>query len=324
MLCLSGANALSTFRQEQLLKQLRSVDTLFQAVEARYVYFVQLDSADGQSVEADPAVLQRLCRLLQADEQYHEPESGWQVSVVPRLGTRSAWSSKATDIVRRCGMTEVVRVERGIQYLFSDLGSQELGETSRAQAQALLHDRMTESVIDLSEQLDSLFAIASPAPLVTIPVLEEGRIALEEHNRQMGLALSSDELDYLEQSFARLKRDPSDAELMMFAQANSEHCRHKIFNASWSLDGEAQSESLFGMIRYTHKTSPEGVLSAYHDNAAVIAGSTAQRWLAGPDGHYQATEEPVHIQIKVETHNHPTAISPFPGAATGSGGEIRD
>lgn len=324
MLCLSGANALSSFRQEQLLKQLRSVDTLFQAVEARYVYFVQLDSADGQSVEADPTVLQRLCRLLQADEQYHEPESGWQVSVVPRLGTRSAWSSKATDIVRRCGMTEVVRVERGIQYLFSELGSQEPGEVSRAQAQALLHDRMTESVIDLSQQLDSLFAIASPAPLVTIPVLEEGRVALEEHNRQMGLALSSDELDYLEQSFARLKRDPSDAELMMFAQANSEHCRHKIFNASWSLDGEAQSESLFGMIRHTHKTSPEGVLSAYHDNAAVIEGSTAQRWLAGPDGHYQATEEPVHIQIKVETHNHPTAISPFPGAATGSGGEIRD
>ncbi|MGQ7844863.1 phosphoribosylformylglycinamidine synthase [Granulosicoccus sp. 3-233] len=324
MLCLSGANALSTFRQEQLLKQLRSVDTHFQAIEARYVYFVQLDSADDPSVEADPAVLQRLCRLLQADEQYHEPDSGWQVSVVPRLGTRSAWSSKATDIARRCGMTEVVRIERGIQYLFGEPGSQGLADASKRQAEALLHDRMTESVIDLSSDLHRLFAIAEPAPLVTIPVLEEGRLALEEHNRQMGLALSSDELDYLEQSFARLKRDPSDAELMMFAQANSEHCRHKIFNASWSLDGEAQTQSLFGMIRNTHKLSPEGVLSAYHDNAAVIEGSTAQRWLAGPDGHYQATEEAVHIQIKVETHNHPTAISPFPGAATGSGGEIRD
>ncbi|ASJ74897.1 phosphoribosylformylglycinamidine synthase [Granulosicoccus antarcticus] len=324
MLCLSGANALSSFRQEQLLKQLRSVDALFQAVSARYVYFVQLDVANGVPIELDPVHRQRLSTLLLADDHYQAVGAGWQVNAVPRLGTRSAWSSKASDIVGRCGMSAVKRVERGVQYHFEGLDPSSLSAASIHQARQLLHDRMTESLIELPEQQHLLFEIAPPAPLITVPVLEGGKAALEAHNQQMGLALSSDELDYLEANFSRLQRDPSDAELMMFAQANSEHCRHKIFNANWTLDGKVQEQSLFDMIRHTYKSSPDGVLSAYHDNAAVIEGHTAHRWLAGADGAYQSYEEPVHIQIKVETHNHPTAISPFPGAATGSGGEIRD
>ncbi|NND91539.1 MAG: phosphoribosylformylglycinamidine synthase, partial [Granulosicoccus sp.] len=324
MLCLSGANALSSFRRERLLAQLHSVDDLFQGLTARYIYFVQLDP-EMNSRQVFPAEqLSRLAGLLHSDERCQDLGVGWLISVVPRLGTRSAWSSKASDIVRRCGMSAVKRVERGVQYHFAGLESNALSEQGRREVTRLLHDRMTESVIDLPEQQELLFATSSPAPLVSIPVLEQGRAALEVHNAKQGLALSPDELDYLEASFSRLQRNPSDAELMMFAQANSEHCRHKIFNASWTLDGQPQSQSLFGMIRNTYRASPDGVLSAYHDNAAVIQGSTAHRWMAGPEGVYEASEEPVHIQIKVETHNHPTAISPFPGAATGSGGEIRD
>ena len=305
MLCLSGANALSTFRQEQLLKQLRSVDTLFQAVEARYVYFVQLDSTDGQSAEADPDVLQRLCRLLQADEQYHAPDSGWQVSVVPRLGTRSAWSSKATDIVRRCGMNEVLRVERGIQYLFSDLDSSQPDESARRQAEALLHDRMTEAVVGPGA-LELPFETGEPAPLTRVPVARDGRAALQVADAELGLALSAGEIDYLVEAFATMGRDPSDAELMMFAQANSEHCRHKIFNAEWRVDGQRSADSLFGMIRQSHAASPDGVLSAYHDNAAVIEGepsvessiSSEARWVS-----------PVLVTVKHQVTGSPSLTS---------------
>ena len=246
------------------------------------------------------------------------------INVVPRLGTRSAWSSKATDIAQRCGMHNIERVERGIRYQLKGVDSGTVPHDVKDKIARVLHDRMTETIIDLPQQLDMLFATAQPAPLVTVRVLEEGIDALTTHNQSMGLALSPDELDYLDQNFSLLQRNPSDAELMMFAQANSEHCRHKIFNADWSVDGQSQEHSLFGMIRHTHQCSPDGVLSAYHDNAAVIAGSEAHRWLIAADGHYTSFQEPVHIQIKVETHNHPTAISPFPGAATGSGGEIRD
>lgn len=323
MLCLSGANALSIFRQDQLLNQLRPLHNAISTVSARYVYFVELVK-NGDSDLSEPAQRQRLTTLLSSDNDYQSQPDGLVISIVPRLGTRSAWSSKATDIIHRCGMGAVARVERGIQYHFPDLDPAKLDHESRNSIASMLHDRMTEAVIEVPEQMDRLFVTANPAPLVRVNVLEQGVAALQVHNEQMGLALSPDELDYLDASFATLQRNPSDAELMMFAQANSEHCRHKIFNASWTLDGQPQDYSLFGMIRHTHKTSPDGVLSAYHDNAAVIEGSTAGRWLAGADGIYGATQESVHIQIKVETHNHPTAISPFPGAATGSGGEIRD
>ncbi len=335
MLCLSGANALSAFRQDQLLKQLRAIDNDFPPVAARYVYFVKTATRDETDLQASTTpvhlsladvrgVPDYLVKLLGAEDHYHPLDHGWLITVVPRLGTRSAWSSKATDIIQRCGLSTVERVERGIQFHFAGLDPMSLPASTQVAAKALLHDRMTESIIDLPQQLPHLFAVSEPAPLVTINVLEQGQDALRRHNAEMGLALSPDELEYLETSFSTLQRNPSDAELMMFAQANSEHCRHKIFNADWTLDGESQAHSLFGMIRHTHKTSPDGVLSAYHDNAAVIAGHVARRWLPNENGQYRATEEPVHIQIKVETHNHPTAISPFPGAATGSGGEIRD
>ena len=344
MFCLSGAPALSAFRQAQLLAQLCSINGVFTSVNARYVYLI--DTVDRQNTAAqhagaisvttgaavlnqpntplDSDTLQRLSNLLNAETQLTTLAEGWTVSVVPRLGTRSAWSSKASDIISRCGMSAITRVERGVQYHFPGLEATSLNDANKQAALALLHDRMTETCVQLPEQQALLFAATEPAPLISVNVLEQGRLALEKHNDQWGLALSADELEYLEHSFSTLQRNPTDAELMMFAQANSEHCRHKIFNASWTLDGEPQPLSLFDMIRNTFKQSPEGVLSAYHDNAAVIEGSTAHRWLAAPDGTYQATEEPVHIQIKVETHNHPTAISPFPGAATGSGGEIRD
>ncbi|MFK7996144.1 MAG: phosphoribosylformylglycinamidine synthase [Granulosicoccus sp.] len=315
MICLTGAQALSDFRLERLLREINDIEPVVRSIRATYLYFVQQD---------DEFATPRLLSLLEATGPFEPANSGFSINVVPRLGTRSAWSSKATDIARRCGMDTIERIERGICFQLDPATSAPVTADTRQQIAAVLHDRMTETTIDLPDQLNMLFAKAEPAPLVSIKLLEEGVDALQTHNQAMGLALSADELEYLEQSFSRLQRDPSDAELMMFAQANSEHCRHKIFNASWTLDGTEQQHSLFGMIRNTHACSPDGVLSAYHDNAAVIEGSEAHRWMIGPDGHYVSEHEPTHIQIKVETHNHPTAISPFPGAATGSGGEIRD
>ena len=241
--------------------------------------------------------------------------------VLPRFGTISPWSSKATDIAGICGLDDVLRVERGIEY---QLDTPPLSAAERAKLATLLHDRMTETVVDEMADAAGLFASHPPAPLATVPLLAEGRGALERANGALGLALSGDEIDYLLASFTELGRDPTDAELMMFAQANSEHCRHKIFNADWTLDGQPQDHSLFDMIRSTHAANPDGVLSAYKDNAAVIEGGPGQRLVAGALGEYRLHDDDVHTLMKVETHNHPTAISPFPGAATGSGGEIRD
>ncbi|MFK7861003.1 MAG: phosphoribosylformylglycinamidine synthase [Granulosicoccus sp.] len=315
MICLTGSQALSDFRLKRLLHEINGIERIANAINATWLYFVQQD--------ADVAT-PRLLSLLDATRPFEPKVNCLSINVVPRLGTRSAWSSKATDIARRCDMDTVERIERGICFQIDLVEPDVLTESKRRQIAAILHDRMTETTIELPEQLNLLFTKAEPAPLVTVNLLDDGIEALQAHNLSMGLALSADELEYLEESFSRLQRDPSDAELMMFAQANSEHCRHKIFNASWTLDGTQQEHSLFGMIRNTHQCSPDGVLSAYHDNAAVIEGSEAHRWMIGPDGHYVSEHEPTHIQIKVETHNHPTAISPFPGAATGSGGEIRD
>ncbi|MDR2000735.1 MAG: phosphoribosylformylglycinamidine synthase, partial [Zoogloeaceae bacterium] len=236
--------------------------------------------------------------------------------VTPRLGTISPWSSKATDIARNCGFGNIKRIERGIAYYI------EGGEKSTVIAR--LHDRMTESALDAFDAADELFHHYAPQPLMTVDILAGGRAALAIANGELGLALSEDEIDYLVENFGKLGRNPTDVELMMFAQANSEHCRHKIFNASWTVDGLAQPMSLFGMIRATHKAHPAGTVVAYSDNASVIEGARIKRFMPDAGGKYAYVEDSTHILAKVETHNHPTAISPFAGAATGSGGEIRD
>jgi len=246
--------------------------------------------------------------------------------VVPRPGTISPWSSKATDIAQHCGLDAVRRLERGTTYRLQPMSAEGLDATALATAAALLHDRMTEVVLRDPAEAERLFMQAEPRALTRVALLADGRAALEQANIELGLALSADEIEYLAERFTALGRDPTDVELMMFAQANSEHCRHKIFNADWVIDGEPQPQSLFAMIRNTTACSPAGVLSAYKDNAAVIAGWPGRRFAASGegDGRYRRSDEPLHILFKVETHNHPTAIAPDPGAATGSGGEIRD
>jgi len=251
------------------------------------------------------------------------PVTETQIIVVPRIGTISPWSSKATEIAHRCNLTNVQRIERGVVFNLESAHSLE-ATRSEQRVISLLHDRMTESILWDHQQVAELFNRDAPVPFAEIELSVDAHDRLQRANEVLGLALSPDEIDYLLDAYRRLQRNPTDAELMMFAQANSEHCRHKIFNASFTLDGVAQADSLFAMIRHTHTLSPAGVLSAYHDNSAVIEGGPAARWMIQADGHYAAVVEPVHIQIKVETHNHPTAISPFAGAATGAGGEIRD
>ena len=272
--------------------------------------------------EARQDILARL--LAYGPPVSSRPPQGRLVLVVPRFGTISPWSSKATDIAHRCGLQDVLRIERGTAYYLQRRGGP-LDDAALGAAAALLHDRMTESVCYALSEAEGLFLHAEPRPLATVDLLAGGRDALVRADRELGLALSDDEIDYLLESFTALGRNPSDVELMMFAQANSEHCRHKIFNADWVIDGRPQPHSLFAMIRHTYEAAPEGVLSAYRDNAAVLEGAECLRFFPDPaSGAYREWREAAHINIKVETHNHPTAIAPFPGAATGAGGEIRD
>src|SRR5579871_808912 len=322
MLTLPGSRALSDFRLVRLLERLRALSPTVRSVQAGFLYF--LDCA----VPLDAAASQRLLALLDDGGERSPPPSGdatgcaLSLWVVPRPGTISPWSSKATDILQVCGLSAVRRVERGIGYRL-ELGDAAALEHWR-ELGAALHDRMTESVLRDPQQAALLFEAQAPAALRRVS-LAGGRAALEQSNRSMGLALTGEEIDYLLSIFRSLGRDPSDVELMMFAQANSEHCRHKIFNAQFVIDGVLQPRSLFDMIRNTAKVSPGQLLSAYRDNGAVIEGAQARRWFPDPDSHvYRGSDEPADIVLKVETHNHPTAISPFPGAATGAGGEIRD
>jgi len=320
MLTIRGAPALSAFRIAKLLARLQGLEPKVENLQSRFVHFVDL------SRPLQPAEREVLDRLLtygpRIDTAAARPDDGEALLVVPREGTISPWSSKATDIARVCGLDAVQRIERGILYTLSS--KKPLGRERLAALAPELLDRMTEMALFETAEAERLFGHAKPKPLSRVS-LATGIEALVAANRELGLALSTEEMEYLLTSFNKLGRMPSDVELMMFAQANSEHCRHKIFNADWIIDGRKRDESLFAMIRYTHARSPNGVLSAYRDNAAVIEGTVGTRYFTDPHSHiYRASVEPIDILMKVETHNHPTAISPFPGAATGSGGEIRD
>jgi phosphoribosylformylglycinamidine synthase len=311
MIVLDGQPALSAFRIDRLNSELARHAPGCVMRAAHFVYFVDADKA---TLDVD-----KLCEVIEAAPGGPDAAALW---IVPRLGTRSPWSSKATDILQGCGFP-VRRIERGVAF---DLdGTPEHGSAEWQAVARALHDPMTQSVIDSLAHIDTLFDTGAPAPLERVALAGNAVKALDAANARLGLALAPDEIAYLAENYAALGRDPSDAELMMFAQANSEHCRHKVFNADFTVDGVKQAKSLFAMIRNTHALSPAHTLSAYHDNAAVIEGSGAQRFFAQPDtDEYSAHREDVPFAIKVETHNHPTAISPFPGASTGSGGEIRD
>ncbi|MEL4400769.1 phosphoribosylformylglycinamidine synthase [Shewanella algae] len=311
-----GAPALSAFRVQKLMQACEAAQLPVKQIYAEYVHLAYLSETLNPD---DQAQLSKILTYGPAIES-HEPQ-GTLLFVTPRPGTISPWSSKATDIAQNCGLKQVKRLERGLAYYVE---SDALSSEQLKSLKALLHDRMMEVVLDSFEAADVLFARTEPKPFVSVNILGEGRRALEIANREMGLALADDEIDYLVTNFLRLERNPNDIELMMFAQANSEHCRHKIFNADWTIDGEVQPKSLFKMIKNTYEKTPDYVLSAYKDNAAVMTGFEAGRFFPDSDGVYRYHTEPMHILMKVETHNHPTAISPYPGAATGSGGEIRD
>ena len=318
MLILRGAPALSDFRIRKLMDQCQRLALPVTEIYAEFMHFAELSAA---LTAEQQHTLEQLLTYGPALAS-HAPQ-GLMLLVTPRPGTISPWSSKATDIAHNCGLSSVVRLERGIAYYIES--SETLTINQQAALKALLHDRMMEAVFDSLESAEQLFLHGEPAALSSVDILAGGREALVEANSSMGLALADDEIDYLVSNFKQLGRNPNDIELYMFAQANSEHCRHKIFNADWTIDGQQQPKSLFKMIKNTFEQTPDYVLSAYKDNAAVMIGSEAGRFF--PDAttqEYNYHHEPIHILMKVETHNHPTAISPYPGAATGSGGEIRD
>ncbi|WP_297207743.1 phosphoribosylformylglycinamidine synthase [uncultured Pluralibacter sp.] len=314
---LRGSPALSAFRTTKLLARFQAANLPVNNIYAEYVHFAELSAPLSDQEQRRLASLLTYGPTLSS----HTP-AGKLLLVTPRPGTISPWSSKATDIAHNCGLEQVVRIERGVAYYVE---ASTLSDAQWKQVADTLHDRMMESVFSALESAESLFAHHQPAPVSSVDMLGQGRRALEEANQRLGLALAEDEIDYLLDAFTTLNRNPNDIELYMFAQANSEHCRHKIFNADWVIDGEQQPKSLFKMIKNTFEQTPDYVLSAYKDNAAVMEGSEVGRFFAdGGSDSYSYHQEPAHILMKVETHNHPTAISPWPGAATGSGGEIRD
>ncbi len=314
VIALPAGPALSGFRLQHLRAQLRQAGLQPSAVETQHFYLVGcLEPPAGVAMDSLGRLLGDVGNWLPVDPVEQ------RLYVVPRLGTTSPWSSKATDIARVCELDFLKRLERGRLYVLRGLSA-----PLPAPLLHSLHDPMTETVLTDQAALAHVFDVPSARPLRTVDVLGGGREALARANREWGLALSDVEIDYLVTSFGKLGRNPTDAELMMFAQINSEHCRHKIFNAEWTLDGAPQPLSLFEMIKQSHRASPEGVLSAYKDNAAVVQGARATRFFPDAEGRYREFAEDVHILMKVETHNHPTAISPYAGAATGAGGEIRD
>lgn len=308
----AGIDALPGFKHTQLLKRLQKLDKNIRSVASEYVHFV-----DSSKLSAEKAA--KLEKLLAYGVPFQKKKTGELFLVIPRFGTISPWASKATDIAHHTGLAEIKRIERGAAFYI------EGAAIERGAIEEVLHDRMTEMVLPSLEQAAALFKEAPPVPLAEVDVIGGGIAALEQANRTLGLAFSNEEIEYLVSAYEELGRNPTDVELMMFAQVNSEHCRHKIFNADWVIDGHTQPKSLFKMIKNTYETYSENILSAYSDNAAVLKGAIAKRFFADPvDNVFRYETEPVHLVVKVETHNHPTAIAPFPGAATGSGGEIRD
>ncbi len=318
MLILRGSSALSDFRINKLKQRIRENGTELGEIEAQFIHFVALSENLN---DAEQATLEKLLNYGPSEQNSDldkDNPGAVNLVVVPRFGTISPWSSKATDIAHNAGLGRVERIERGIRYRVtacSDLKA----------IYPFIHDRMVEAVLSEFDDAENLFTHNTPKPHASVALKQDGRAALASANVKLGLALAEDEIDYLAQAFGELGRDPTDVELMMFAQANSEHCRHKIFNASWTVDGVDQSKSLFKMIKNTYEQGGEDVLSAYADNASVVKGAEAGRFYPDPETReYAFHSEPVHLLMKVETHNHPTAIAPFPGAGTGSGGEIRD
>mgnify|MGYP003637005156 CR=1 FL=1 len=316
MLELIGNTALSVFRKQRLLNKVTQIVATVSDINAEYIHFADIIE------ELSDKELDTLKQVLSyGPKSQRIAHTGTRLLVIPRASSISPWSSKATDIAQHCGLTKINRLERGIAYYVQG----ELSEQQLSRVAEQLHDRMTERVVLLGQAPGDMFVHAEPAVLQSVNISTGGKQALVEANQTMGLALSDDEIDYLVENFRVLGRNPNDIELMMFAQANSEHCRHKIFNADWQIDGEQKDETLFGMIKNTAKHSPKGIISKYSDNAAVASGSDADVLIRDPQSRaYQFVEEHVPYLMKVETHNHPTAISPYPGAATGSGGEIRD
>jgi phosphoribosylformylglycinamidine synthase len=314
-----GSAALSPFRIAKIREQVALLGVTLGGVEARFWHFLEVDG------DLDAAAERQLDATLAYGAPTDVPTADTaQVLVTPRPGTISPWSSKATDILRNSGLVSLKRIERGVAFRLLDDAAAPLADAALKSVLPLLHDRMTEAVLPSLADAAVLFRHMPPRAMSAVDVLAGGRAALVAANRDLGLALSDDEVDYLAENFVRMGRNPTDVELMMFAQANSEHCRHKIFNADWVIDGKAESKSLFGMIRDTHAAHPGGTVVAYSDNSSVIEGAAIDRFYPRADGSYAYSEELTHVLMKVETHNHPTAISPFPGAATGSGGEIRD
>jgi len=322
---IEGGDALGNFRAQQLLPKLQAVSDKITGVAARFVHLV------GTTAALTTEQQQAWQALLTYGEPYAGPADGVRVVVTPRLGTVSPWASKATDIAHNCGFS-VKRVERITEFhltLKSGLLSKAtLTDEQWAQVAALLHDRMTESAVATRDAANALFTELESVPMEHVDIIGGGRAALEQANVAWGLALADDEIDYLVNAFNGLGRNPTDVELMMFAQANSEHCRHKIFNAQFIIDGAEQDKSLFAMIRNTHQLAPQYTVVAYSDNAAIMEGHAIERFVAKAQRDespaYAGQSATQHVLMKVETHNHPTAISPFPGASTGAGGEIRD
>ncbi len=317
ILRLRGRAAYSVSRRARLLKEARALVPTVSDLHAEHWHFVRC----RRLLTAAEALRLREILTYGPAVASSDPD-GSMILVVPRLGTRSPWSSKATDIAHRCGLDSIERIERGTAYHVD--APAPLSDAERTRLLPLLHDRMTQQVLFDEAEASAMFEADEPRPLSRIDIATGGRAALEQANREMGLALSDDEIDYLLAAFRSAGRNPSDVELMMFAQANSEHCRHKIFNATWTVDGMVQEKSLFAMIRNTHALNPQGTVVAYSDNSSIMEGAQIGRFFADPQGRYRYHDDLTHILMKVETHNHPTAISPYPGAATGSGGEIRD
>ncbi len=318
-LSLRGSPALSQFRLDKLYASLKTVAPSISHVYAEFMHFA-FSQQNLQTQQQN--ILEQI--LTYGPSAQVEAPSGELFLVIPRIGTISPWASRATDIANNCGLLDVLRIERGIAYYVTTSNGLALTESEKAAFKAAIQDRMTETVVYSLQDAEKLYHHADPKPLNTVSILEHGKTALEAANNEMGLALAPDEVDYLLDNYNKMGRNPTDVELMMFAQANSEHCRHKIFNADWVIDGVQQEISLFGMIRNTHKLNPGSTVVAYSDNSSIVAGQKTKRFYPQQDQTYGFVEDDMHYLMKVETHNHPTAISPFAGAATGAGGEIRD